>query len=116
MKAKPTVIGRGDDGGVVLRYEDQEGGGGGMDREHDLVVQALAIQPAWNPEGTCDVAVAEDGFIKSISPKFAPNLTTMDGVFTAGIAAGPKDIVDTIIEAGAAAMEVSNYLTRADAA
>jgi heterodisulfide reductase subunit A2 len=28
----------------------------------------------------------------------------------AGAAAGPKDIVDTIIEAGAAAMEASRYL------
>ncbi len=35
----------------------------------------------------------------------------MEGVFTAGVAIGPKDIVDTIIEGGAAAMEVSNYLT-----
>jgi heterodisulfide reductase subunit A-like polyferredoxin len=34
----------------------------------------------------------------------------MEGVFVAGIAAGPKDIVDTIAEAGAAAMEASNYL------
>jgi len=116
VKAKPVVVGQSADGGVILRHEDQEGGGGGMDREHDMVVEALAITPAWNPKGTCDVAVAEDGFIKSVSPKFAPNLTTMDGVFTAGVAAGPKDIVDTIIEAGAAAMEVSNYLTRADAA
>lgn len=116
VKAKPTVIGESEDGGVMLRYEDQEGGGGGMTREHDMVVQALAIVPAWTPEGTCDVDVAEDGFIKSVSPKFAPTLTSMDGVFTAGIAIGPKDIVDTIIEAGAAAMEVSNYLTRADAA
>ena len=35
----------------------------------------------------------------------------MEGVFVAGAAAGPKDIVDTIVEAGAAAMEASNYLT-----
>jgi heterodisulfide reductase subunit A len=34
----------------------------------------------------------------------------MEGVFVAGVAAGPKDIVDTITEAGAAAMEASNYL------
>ena len=63
-----------------------------------------------------DVGTAEDGFIKSVHPKFAPTLTKMEGVFTAGVAIGPKDIVDTIIEAGAAAMEVSNYLTRAAAA
>jgi heterodisulfide reductase subunit A len=113
VKAKPTVIGQGEGGGVVVRYEDQEGGGGGRDREHDLVVQALAIVPAWNPEGIVDVDTAEDGFLKSVHPKFAPTLTKMDGVFTAGVAIGPKDIVDTIIEAGAAAMEVSNYLTQA---
>jgi heterodisulfide reductase subunit A len=34
----------------------------------------------------------------------------MEGVFTAGAGAGPKDIVDTIVEAGGAAMEASNYL------
>jgi heterodisulfide reductase subunit A2 len=31
-------------------------------------------------------------------------------VFVAGAAAGPKDIVDSIAEAGAAAMEASRYL------
>jgi heterodisulfide reductase subunit A len=35
----------------------------------------------------------------------------MEGVFVAGAAAGPKDIVDTIAEAGAAAMEATKYLT-----
>ncbi len=36
----------------------------------------------------------------------------MDGVFAAGVATGPKDIVGTITEAGAAAIEASNYLMR----
>jgi heterodisulfide reductase subunit A len=35
----------------------------------------------------------------------------MEGVFVAGAAAGPKDIVDSIAEAGAAAMEAAKYLT-----
>jgi heterodisulfide reductase subunit A len=34
----------------------------------------------------------------------------MEGVFVAGAAAGPKDIVDTITESGAAAMEAAKYL------
>ncbi len=34
----------------------------------------------------------------------------MEGVFVAGAAAGPKDIVDSIAEAGAAAMEAAKYL------
>jgi heterodisulfide reductase subunit A len=56
------------------------------------------------------VAAAQDGFIHTVSPKLAPTLTTEEGVFAAGAATGPKDIVDTIIEAGAAAMEASRYL------
>jgi heterodisulfide reductase subunit A len=37
----------------------------------------------------------------------------MPGVFAAGAATGPKDIVDSIVEASAAAMEASNYLVEA---
>ena len=112
VKAKPVIVGESEDGGVQVRYEDQEGGGGGVMREHDLVSVSLALMPAWNPAGVCDASVAEDGFIKSVNPKLSPVLTDMDGVFTAGVAAGPKDIVDTIVEAGAAAMEIANHLHR----
>ena len=52
----------------------------------------------------------DDHFLKTIQPKLAPTLTDMEGVFTAGAAAGPKDIVDSITEAGAAAMEASKYM------
>ena len=112
VKAKPVVVGESETGAVRVRYEDQEGGGGGVTREHDMVVQALAVVPGWNPEGTIDVSRDDDGFIKSANPKLAPTLTDMEGVFTCGMAVGPKDIVDSIVEAGSAAMEVSNYLTR----
>ena len=111
VKAKPIVIGQSEDQGVILRYEDQEGTGAMAERTHDLVVMSLAMTPAWNPEGVMPVSTAEDGFIKSIRPKIAASLTTMEGVFTAGTAAGPKDIVDTIIEAGAAATEAAKFLT-----
>jgi heterodisulfide reductase subunit A len=57
------------------------------------------------------MAVGEDKFIKTVQPKLAPTLTDMPGVFVAGAAAGPKDIVDSIAEAGAAAMEASRYLS-----
>jgi heterodisulfide reductase subunit A len=111
VKAKPVVVGQGENGAVRLRYEDQEGGSGGITREHDLVVMSLAVVPAWNPAGTCDVSVAEDGFIEAASPKLAPSLTSGPGIFMAGMAAGPKDIVDSIVEAGSAAMEAAAYLT-----
>jgi heterodisulfide reductase subunit A len=114
IKAKPVIKGSGQGQSVLLRYEDQESSEGLVEEEFDLVVLSLAIIPAWNPEGRVAVDMAEDGFMASECPKTAPVLTCTDGVFIAGVASGPKDIVDTIIEAGAAAMEASNYIKDLD--
>jgi heterodisulfide reductase subunit A len=110
VKAKVATLDDGEDGKVRLRYESQEADGGSSVAEHDLVVLSLGMIPGWNPADACSVQTASDGFIKTVSPKLAPTLTGMDGIFTAGAAAGPKDIVDTIVEAGAAAMEASRFL------
>ncbi len=109
VKAKVANIAEGDNGSVTIRYEDQEGGGVTM-REHDLAVLALGILPEWRPEGICPVSTDADGFVKCAAPKIAPALTEMEGVFVAGVAAGPKDIVDSIVEAGAAASEACRRL------
>jgi heterodisulfide reductase subunit A len=77
---------------------------------HDLVVLSLGLLPGWAPAGHCRLATGADNFIKTVKPKLAPALTDLAGVFVAGAAAGPKDIVDSIVEAGAAAMEASRYL------
>ena len=109
VKAKVGTIRAGSDQNVIVRYEAQEEGRV-VTREHDLVVLSLAILPDWSPEGVCQVPTAEDAFIRSVLPDTAPTVTGMEGVLVAGTAAGPKDIVDTIAEAGAAAMEAANYL------
>jgi len=110
VKAKVARIDPAEDGNVSLRYEAMEDGGGVATREHDLVVLSLGMLPDWDTNGICPVSIGDDGFIWSAMPKTAPTLTDMEGVFAAGVAAGPKDIVDTITEAGAAAMEASKYL------
>ena len=110
VKAKVARISQGENQSVELRYEDQEGQGGTATRQHDLVVLSLGMIPEWNPAGICPVSTSSDAFIKTVMPKISPTLTDAEGIFTAGTAAGPKDIVDTIAEAGAAAMEASNYL------
>lgn len=114
VKAKVATVGEGENGKVTVRYESQEADGGASTAEHDLVVLSLGMVPGWNPAGACPVEIGHDGFLRSISPKLAPTLTSMEGIFLAGAAAGPKDIVDTIIEAGAAAMEASKYLHSMD--
>jgi heterodisulfide reductase subunit A len=113
VKAKPVIAGNSAGGGVVVRYEAQEEDGRIVTAEHDMVVLSLGLVPGWDPAGHCAAPVAEDGFIQTIKPKISPTLTGMAGVFVAGAAAGPKDIVDSIAEAGAAAMEAANYLTGA---
>jgi heterodisulfide reductase subunit A len=109
VKGKVASIAQGENGSVALRYEAQNGEGV-TTVDHDLVVLSLGMIPGWNPSGVCPVSADSDQFIKTIRPKLAPTLTDMEGVFVAGAAAGPKDIVDTITESGAAAMEAAKYL------
>jgi len=115
VKGKVATIDAGENGSVMLRYEAQNGEGV-TSANHDMVVLSLGMIPGWNPEGVCPVSTAADRFIQTIRPKIAPTLTDMDGVFVAGAAAGPKDIVDTITEAGAAAMEAAKYMAAMETA
>lgn len=110
VKGKVAYLDPGDNGAVKVRYESQEAAGGVQVAEHDLVVLSLGLLPGWNPQGRCALSTAGDNFIKTVKPKTSPTLTDLEGVFVAGAAAGPKDIVDSIVEAGAAAMEASRYL------
>ncbi len=111
VRGKVATLSEGENGGVMVHYESQEDGGGVTRAQHDLVVLSLGIVPDWSPEGFCQISTGSDGFIKTVKPKITPSLTEMEGVFVAGAAAGPKDIVDSIAEAGAAAMEAAKYLT-----
>ncbi|MBT3255326.1 MAG: CoB--CoM heterodisulfide reductase iron-sulfur subunit A family protein [Deltaproteobacteria bacterium] len=109
-KGKVAQIESGENGTVKLHYEAQEDGGGLRVADHDLVILSLGMIPGWTPGSVCSVSTSSDAFIKTVKPRIAPTLTDMEGVFTAGVAAGPKDIVDTIVEADAAAMEASKYM------
>jgi heterodisulfide reductase subunit A len=86
-----------------------------QEHRHDLVVLAQGMIAGWNPSASTPVACASDGFVAT-PVLAAPTCTTAPGIFVAGTAAGPKDIVDTITEAGAAAIEVSQYLYQKRAA
>lgn len=110
VKGKIASISQGEDQGVALKYEAQEEDGKLATREHDMVVLSLGIVPEWNPEGICNIPRDTDDFIKCRMPKIAPTVTDVSGIFSAGVASGPKDIVDTICESGSAAMEAANYM------
>ena len=50
-------------------------------------------------------------FVKQVDELVSPALTSIEGVFVAGAASGPKDIPDSILSAGCAASEVAGYLS-----
>jgi len=79
---------------------------------HDLVVLSLGMIPGWKSNGALPIEVDEDGFFTIAQMVMRPANSTVDGIFLAGVATGPKDIPDAIVEAGAAAMEAAMYLDR----
>lgn len=94
----------------LIRVERKEEGGEVTVDKHDLVVLSQGMVPAWNPKGTIDVGLDLYNFIDLPDDHISPACTDHEGVFVAGTACSPKDIVDTIVEAGAAASRVIGYL------
>ena len=93
------------DKGLTALVEDIHGGGV-LRLDADLIVLAMAARPS---EGVKElsralgVGLEADGFIKTLESEGLPVHTTRKGVFAAGCCIGPKDIVDSICEASAAA-------------
>jgi heterodisulfide reductase subunit A len=112
IKSKVARITEDEGHNPIVRLEMIEDGSRVVERSHDMVVLSLGMLPGCRPETFAPVKPAEDGFVCVPSPAIYPARTEQEGIFVAGTAAGPKDIVDTIVEAGGAAMEAANYLRR----
>ena len=107
-----------ENGDLVLRYEDTEGTGEIVEAEYDLVVLAIGIQPNREVERLFTgeaLAMDEYFYVAEPSEDLDPGRTDIPGVFVAGTASGAKDIVDTIVHAGAAVAQVAAHLEHAKA-
>jgi heterodisulfide reductase subunit A len=111
VKGKVGKITEQPDGNLTLRVELIGGTPAVAEEDFDLVVLSVGMVPGCDVKSAAGVATDEHGFVSSPQPKIDPMLTTQEGVFAAGTAVGPKDIVDTIGEASAAAMKVASYLS-----
>jgi heterodisulfide reductase subunit A len=72
----------------------------------DMIVICIDVEPPPElPElaGVTGIEVAEDGFFKANGTNDAGGQTTQAGIYAAGCATGPKNISDSIAEAGIAA-------------
>ena len=112
VKAKVAKITEDANQDLILRVELIDEGGRVAEIRHDLVVLSQGLIPGWHAQGVIPVEEDEDGFFKIPQLAIRPVKTTQDGIFVAGVATGPKDIPDAIVEAGAAAMEAAMYLER----
>ena len=112
IKGKVARITEDEGRSMILRVERIDEFGQVEERRHDLVVLSLGMLPGGDPSRIVDLDISEDGFIEVPRAKESPCCTTGQGLFVAGTATGPKDIVDTIVEAGAAASEAARYMRR----
>ena len=100
-------------GDLILRYEDVTKGVV-KEAKHDLVVLSVGVVPNKEvPQMFTNQKLELDrfNFVKQTDELISPALTSIEGVFVAGAASGPKDIPDSILSAGCAASEVAGYLS-----
>jgi len=80
----------------------------------DLVVLSVGMRPREPETATfhdfLKASLGSDGFFLERHPELAPVETAVEGVLIAGTVQGPKDIVDTVAQASAAAAKASVYL------
>ncbi len=94
-----------EEGRLVIRVEDTLAG---FVRRIpvDMVVLAVGLEPhadAQDVRRMFNISCSSEGFFMERHPKLAPVDTFTEGIFLAGCCQGPKDIPDTVAQAGAAA-------------
>ena len=80
----------------------------------DLVVLSVGMRPRQSDtekfRDMLKASVGLDGFFLERHPELAPVETAVEGVLLAGTVQGPKDVVDTVAQASAAAAKASVFL------
>jgi len=107
----PEVLGEGR--ATAVRSHDQLLGRP-LEAPADLVVLAVGMRPL-EPDThvfheMLKAPVGLDGFFLERHPELAPVETAVEGILVAGTVQGPKDIVDTVAQASAAAAKAAVYL------
>ncbi|MBM4284909.1 MAG: hydrogenase iron-sulfur subunit [Deltaproteobacteria bacterium] len=107
IRGEVTDVAAGPDGKLLLQARNELLGVDTEDRL-DLVVLAVGMTPG-NGQPLKEVLklpVSHDGFFLEAHPKLRPLETVLDGVYLAGACQGPKDLAETLSQAGGAAAKV----------
>jgi heterodisulfide reductase subunit A len=100
------------DGRLILQAEDTLLG---MVRKIpvDMVILSVGLEARTDAQEVrrlFNITCANEGFFLERHPKLAPVNTFTDGIFLAGCCQSPKDIPDTVAQAGAAAAEAFSLI------
>ncbi|MEN8614101.1 FAD-dependent oxidoreductase [Dehalogenimonas sp. THU2] len=90
---------------VLIRYQDKQGRL--QEENFELVMLSCGLRPAKAGQALADVfdvRLTSDGFC--LTDGLDPVGTSKEGIYAVGAFTGPKDIPDTVIQAGAAASRV----------
>jgi heterodisulfide reductase subunit A len=103
-----------EEGRLVIRAEDTLVGAARR-IPVDMVVLAVGMEPqadAADVRRVFNMSCGAEGFFTERHAKLAPVSSFTDGVFLAGACQGPKDIPDSVAQAGAAAAEALALIDR----
>jgi heterodisulfide reductase subunit A len=81
----------------------------------DMVILSVGMEPQPDAQETrkkFNISCSLEGWYLERHPKLAPVSTFTDGVWIAGACQGPKDIPETVAQAGAAAAEALAFVDR----
>jgi heterodisulfide reductase subunit A len=109
-----AALSRGERGKMIIRVEDTLAG---VVRRIpvDMVILATGLEAREDAQAvrrTLNLSCGTEGFFTELHPKLAPVSTATDGIFLAGTCQGPKDIPDSVAQAGAAAAEALSLVDR----
>lgn len=81
----------------------------------DMVVLSVGLEPQPDADDVrrlFNISCSSEGWFLERHPKLAPVSTFTDGIFLAGACQGPKDIPDSVAQAGAASAEALALIDR----
>ena len=105
VRGRVAEVWRDRGGKLVVRAEDTLTGRI-LEEPFDMVVLAIGLRPPEDAKKLAEmlkIPLGPDGFFLEAHPKLRPVDTVVDGIFVCGACQGPKDIVDTVAQAKAAA-------------
>jgi heterodisulfide reductase subunit A len=113
VKAKVAKVTEDAEHNPIVRIERQEGTSAPEEVKHDLVVLAQGLIPGFDVTGFgLGVALNDFGFAKLSDETISSAVTAGAGVFAAGVVKGPRDIPDSVVDAGSAALEAISYIRK----